>query len=233
MSGTEPDGLGFAILHEDNHCLVVDKPAGLLVQGDATGDASLVDLVADDLKRRYHKPGNVFVGLVHRLDRVASGVVLLAKTSKGAARLSEQFREGSVEKIYLAMVEGRLEADEGQWIDYLQKDEAHNVVSVVSPRTRGGLEAITRFRVLGPLPGGGALVELRPITGRSHQLRVQLASRGHPIWGDVKYGARTRVACRLGGQRIALHAAELRFTHPTTREALSIRAAEPADWPGR
>jgi 23S rRNA pseudouridine1911/1915/1917 synthase len=221
------------ILHEDNHCLVVNKPAGLLAQGDSTGDLSLVDLVAADLKRRFHKPGNVFVGLVHRLDRVASGAVLLARTSKGAARLSDQFRQGTVQKLYRAIVEGRLDLEPGtQWLDTLLKDSGPNVVRVVPSHTPGGLEARTMARVISSnRTDGSTLVELRPITGRPHQLRVQLSSRGHPILGDRKYGARSRLACQLGGERIALHASELRFTHPTTREALCVRAPVPADWP--
>src|SRR6478752_7479997 len=128
------------VLFEDNHCLVVNKPAGLLTQGDVTGEPSLLDEARSYLKERYAKPGNVFVGLVHRLDRPVSGAVLLARTSKAAGRLSEQFREGAVEKVYWAIVEGKGDEDEGEWADTLLKDERSNVVSVVPAGTYGGRE---------------------------------------------------------------------------------------------
>lgn len=215
------------VLHEDNHCLVVFKPAGLLTQGDATGDASLLDWARADLKRRHQKPGNVYVGLVHRLDRPVSGVVLLARTSKAAARLSAQFREGQVEKAYRAVVEGRLAADHGEWTDQLRKDPAQNRVTTVAV---GGQEARLAFKVL-RRSARATTLELRPMTGRSHQLRVQLASRGYPIVGDLKYGASGALAAADGGRRIALHAARLTFTHPTTGAAISVDAPVPADWP--
>ncbi len=217
------------ILFEDNHCLALDKPAGLLTQGDITGEPSLVDLAREDLRVRYAKPGNVFVGLVHRLDRPVSGVVLLAKTSKGASRLSAQFREGTVEKIYLALVEGRPIDPEGEWIDVLRKDERRNVVSVVEDDE--GKRAGVCYRVV-EVSRGTSLIELRPGSGRGHQLRVQLASRGFPIVGDRKYGARSVVTARDGGHRIALHARSLTFIHPSRKEAMTVISPEPADWPG-
>jgi 23S rRNA pseudouridine1911/1915/1917 synthase len=220
-----------SILYEDNHCLALDKPAGLLTQGDATGEPTLVDQARDYLRTRYHKPGNIFVGLVHRLDRPTSGVVLLAKTSKGAARLSEQFRTGTVRKIYWAWVEGTLPAEGGEWSDSLWKDEARNVVEVVPPGTTGGREARLAFRVEGR-DERTTLLELRPTTGRSHQLRVQLASRGLPIVGDRKYGAKSVLMALDGRPRVALHAKELTFIHPTRREELSVSSPFPADWPG-
>src|SRR5271166_1497181 len=137
------------ILLEDNHCLAVNKPAGLLSQGDETGDPSLVTWVAEYLKARYHKPGSAYVGLVHRLDRPTSGVVLLARTSKAAGRLSAQFREGTIEKVYWAIVEGTVDAESGEWSDILRKDEARNVVRVVPPGSPGGQPSRLRFRVLG------------------------------------------------------------------------------------
>jgi 23S rRNA pseudouridine1911/1915/1917 synthase len=218
-------------LYEDNHCLAVNKPAGVLTQGDATGEPALVDMVREDLKERFHKPGNVYVGLVHRLDRPVSGVVLLAKTSKAAARLSEQFREGKVEKVYRAVVEGACREDEGEWEDTLRKDERRNVVEVVPAGTPGGKPARLAFRVV----GRGArttTIELRPTTGRGHQLRVQLAARGLPIVGDRKYGAATGLRALDGGPRIALHARSLTFNHPTRREPTTVSAPVPADWPG-
>jgi 23S rRNA pseudouridine1911/1915/1917 synthase len=220
------------VLYEDNHCLVLNKPAGLLTQGDATGEPSLLDWAREDLKTRYNKPGNVFVGLVHRLDRPVSGAMVLGKTSKGAARLSEQFREGTVEKLYWAIVEGRCEEDAGEWTDALRKDEARNVVDVVAEGTPGSREARLGYRVMDRGPGRTTL-ELRPITGRSHQIRAQLASRGLPIVGDRKYGARSTVTALDGGHRIGLHARSLRFRPPTRPGEVSVVAPVPADWPGR
>jgi 23S rRNA pseudouridine1911/1915/1917 synthase len=219
------------ILFEDNHCLAVGKPAGLLTQGDRTGERNLLDLAREDIRVRFQKPGNVYLGLVHRLDQPVSGVVLLAKTSKAAARLSEQFRAGTIEKVYWAVVEGRCREDAGEWTDTLRKDESRNVVEVVPPGTHGGREARMSFRVLSRTHDSTSL-ELRLLTGRSHQLRVQLAARGLPILGDRKYGARSRLNAQDGGPRIALHARSLTFTHPTRREAISVEAPVPADWPG-
>ena len=218
------------ILHEDNHCLAVNKPAGMLSQGDLTGDLSVVDEVRAYLKKTYAKPGNVFVGLVHRLDRPTSGVVLLARTSKGAARLSEQFRDGLVQKTYLAVAEGSFPEDSGEWDDWLVKDELTNVVSTARTGASGANRAHVAFRVVAR-NRGLITIELRPTTGRGHQLRVQLASRGLPIVGDRKYGAISKLTALGGHPRIALHARELRFKHPTRAERLAIEAPLPADWP--
>jgi 23S rRNA pseudouridine1911/1915/1917 synthase len=219
------------LLYEDNHCLAVNKPAGLLTQGDVTGASSVVDLVRADLKRRYNKPGNVFVGLVQRLDRPVSGVVLLAKTSKAAARLSTQFRSGTVAKTYWAIVEASPPENEGEWIDTLWKDEARNRVEVVPPGTPCGRDATLAFRVL-RRQRRCTWLEVRPRTGRGHQIRVQLAAHGLPIVGDRKYGASSILRALDGGSRIALHARRLEFIHPTRREAIAVEAPVPADWPG-
>lgn len=219
-----------AVLLEDNHLLAVDKPAGMPSQADETGDPSLVDWAAEYVRVRYAKPGNVFVGLVHRLDRPVSGVTLLARTSKAAARLSEQFRAGLVQKTYWAIAEGKVVPSEGEWVDWLAKDVVRNIVEVVAPEVRAAKQARVIYRVL-ETGRGWSFVELCPGTGRSHQLRVQLASRGWPIVGDRKYGARTQLAARAGGWRIALHAYRLGFTHPTRKEWIELRASEPADWP--
>lgn len=218
------------VLYEDNHCLVINKPAGLLAQGDATGEPTALDQARAYLKKRYAKPGNVFVGLVHRLDRPVSGVFLLARTSKAAARLSEQFRDGTVEKTYWAIAEGTCREDAGEWTDTIRKDASQNRVDVVNPGTRDGREARVSFRVLGR-DSGRTMLELRPLTGRSHQLRVQLASRGLPIVGDRKYGAKSTLLALDGRPRIALHAHRLAFVHPTRREVISVDAPVPADWP--
>ncbi len=193
------------VLYEDNHCLVVNKPAGLLSQADVTGDSCLVAWAHDYLKARYQKPGNVYVGLVHRLDRPTSGALVLARTSKAASRLSEQFRSGKVTKVYWAIVEGQPELPEGQWDDLLEKDHRINRVRRLDEPTAEGQMARVHYRVM---KRGGSLckLELRPATGRSHQLRVQLAGRGLPIVGDRKYGAATRLDAEDGNRRIALHA---------------------------
>lgn len=219
------------ILFEDNHCLAVNKPAGLLSQGDDSGDLSLVDWAREDLKRRHARPGNVFVGLVHRLDRPVSGVILLARTSKAAARLSAQFRDGEVAKTYRAIVEGIVAEEGGEWADALRKDRGRNVVEVVPGGTEESREAHLNFMVL-HRGSRTTELELRPTTGRGHQLRVQLASRGYPIVGDRKYGAISSARAADGGFRIALHARTLAFKHPTRPEGLSIEAPVPADWPG-
>ncbi|MBV8487983.1 MAG: RluA family pseudouridine synthase [Planctomycetaceae bacterium] len=218
------------ILLEDNHCLAVNKPAGLLSQGDETGDPSLVTWAAEYLKVRYNKPGGAYVGLVHRLDRPTSGVVLLARTSKAASRLSEQFRNGEIDKLYWAIVEGHPRQDEGVWVDFLQKNSRENRVRAVHPAADGTRQAEVSYRVL-KSAGAFTKLELRPATGRSHQLRAQLAARGLPIMGDLKYGASTTLAAGDGHRRIALHARELRFRHPTRGEVISVVAPAPADWP--
>jgi 23S rRNA pseudouridine1911/1915/1917 synthase len=212
------------ILYEDNHCLAVFKPARLLTAGDATGDVSLLDQAKAYLKEKYRKPGNVFVGLVHRLDRPVSGVVLFARTSKSASRLSEQFRAGTIEKRYEALVEGNVSRVEVELRHWLLKEEQSNLVSVVSADTPGARECLLRYRRLAT-GGGLSHIEVTPVTGRSHQIRVQLSATGHPILGDRKYGS-TR---SLGGV-IALHAAQLTFEHPIRHERITVRAEAPGDW---
>lgn len=216
------------ILYEDNHCLVVNKPAGMLSQGDETGEPSLVSWTVDYWREKYGKPGNVYVGLVHRLDQPTSGVVLLARTSKAAGRLADQFRRGEVSKLYWAIVEGRPEADSGEWIDHLEKDRRTNVVRTTAEGE--GKIARVAFEVLHS-EGGITKLALRPKTGRSHQLRVQLAGRGMPIVGDRKYGSKRQVRALDGEPRIALHARELIFTHPTKGEPIRIEAPVREDWP--
>jgi 23S rRNA pseudouridine1911/1915/1917 synthase len=218
------------VLFEDNHCLAVNKPAGVLSQGDATGEPTLVDLATHYLRTRYAKPGNVYVGLLHRLDRPTSGVVLLAKTSKAAGRLSAQIRAGTITKVYWAIVEGTLHHQEGEWVDLLVKDAGQNRSDIVLDESPASKEGRVTFRVLERWRGFTKL-ELRPGTGRSHQLRVQLAGRGVPIAGDRKYGAKSRLQALDGQFRIALHAWQLTFTHPTRQEVISVDAPVPADWP--
>ncbi|TWU14453.1 Ribosomal large subunit pseudouridine synthase A [Symmachiella macrocystis] len=209
------------ILYSDNHCLAVAKPAKLLTAGDRTGDDTLLERSKEYVKQKYAKPGNVYLGIVQRLDRPTSGVVLFARTSKAAARLTKQFRDRTIEKTYLAIVEGNSGPGDAELVDWLKKDEARNIVSVAEPGTAGAKESRLRYRVL-KCSGGRRLLEVRPLTGRSHQIRVQLSSRKMPIVGDRKYGARVG----LGG-KIALHAASLTFEHPTRREMMTITAELP------
>ena len=210
------------VLYEDNHLLAVLKPARMLTMGDATGEPTLLEAAKAYLKAQYDKPGAVFLGVVHRLDRPVSGVLLFARTSKAAARLSEQFRLRSVEKVYRAIVEGVPPAT-AVLQDWLRKDPERNLTGVVPPGTPGAQQAALSLRRTRTFAGRSE-VELRPVTGRSHQIRVQLASRGWPIIGDGKYGSQHRCA-----GRIALHAARLTFEHPTLRTPVTVTAAVP-DW---
>lgn len=212
------------VLYEDNHCLVVDKPAGALVQADRTGDPTLVDAVRDDLRQRLGKPGNVFLAPVHRLDRPVSGVLLLARTSKAATRLAAQFRAGTVEKTYMALVEQAPEAAEGTLEDLLVKDAASNRVRVAQAGEPGARAARLGYRLVSRHPSA-TLLEVRLETGRSHQIRVQFASRGCPIVGDLRYGSQ-----RALGAMIALHASRLVFQHPTRGENIEVRAPLPPEW---
>ena len=210
------------VLYEDNHLLVVNKPAGLPTQGVVEGAASVVALAKTYLKHKYKKPGNVYLGVVSRLDSSVSGVLVLARTSKAAARLSEQFREREVRKVYWAAVENRPEPLSGELIDWVKKDERTQRMKVVPRHTAGAQRAKLSYRTLRQAAGAW-LVEVELETGRKHQIRLQLANAGSPIVGDRKYGSRQS----LGGG-IALHARCLELEHPTSREKLRFEAAPPA-----
>jgi 23S rRNA pseudouridine1911/1915/1917 synthase len=212
------------VLYEDNHCLAVNKPARLLTMGDATGELTLLDLSKDYVKQKYDKPGAVFLGVVHRLDRPVSGVVLFARTSKAAARLSEQFRERAVEKVYRAIVKGVPPERDAVLQDWLWKDPGRNVTQIVREGTPGAQHAALAVKRL-KTNGSRSLVEVKPVTGRSHQIRVQLGGRGWPILGDAKYGSEVR----LDGS-IALHAYSLTFAHPTRGEQVRVTADDPEVW---
>jgi 23S rRNA pseudouridine1911/1915/1917 synthase len=216
-----------SVLYEDNHCLAIAKPAGALSTHFAGGEETLDRAAKRYLKAKYHKPGNVFLGVVHRLDRPVSGVLLFARTSKAAARLAEQFREGTVEKVYWAVVEGDVAPAEGDLEDWLKKDRAAGRVEVVGPDTPGARRARLHYRRLAS-QGGLTWLEVRPRTGRTHQLRVQLAHRGHPVYGDARYGS-----AHPFGRGIALHARSLTFLHPTRREPVTLTAEVPRPWRGR
>ena len=220
------------VLYEDNHVLAVCKPAGLIVQPDISGDPTLIDLAKRYRIEKEQKTGDAFIGPVHRLDRPVSGIVLLAKTSKAAARLTDQFRNSEIEKKYLAVVHApRLPkpfGSEGEWRDTLVKNEQRNRVRVQSASgaksLEPGKEAVTRLRIL-ERHTDYWLMELRPITGRSHQLRVQCSYHRVPIVGDVKYGSSTKL-----GAFLALHAHAIRFRHPTTKASITVDAPMPESW---
>lgn len=211
-------------IHVDNHLLVVVKPACMPVVPDSSGDPSLLDLAKAWIKREYDKPGDVFLGVVHRLDRPVSGVMVFARTSKAASRLSAAWQAHEVQKTYLARSSARLPADhprEGQWRMHLWKDRERNRVQVSDhPKAK---EAVTRWRVLAE-DAQGTLLELEPKTGRPHQLRVACARAGLVLLGDLKYGAEEP----LRDRSIGLHAHSLEFAHPTLRSRQGFQAPLPA-----
>jgi 23S rRNA pseudouridine1911/1915/1917 synthase len=215
------------VLYEDNHCLAIAKPAGVPSTHYDGGEETIDRAVKAYLKEKYAKPGNVFLGIVHRLDKPTSGVLLFARTSKAAARLSQQFREAAVEKIYWGVVEGELSQPAGTLEDWLRKDESAGRVLVVSPETEGAKRALVHYHRKAGY-GGLSLLELRPQTGRTHQLRVQLSDRGHPVVGDFKYGSETPFS-----PGIALHARRLTFLHPIRSESVTVTAELPRAWRGR
>lgn len=205
------------VLYEDNHLLVVVKPCNIPSQADITGDPDMLSLLKSDLKRRYNKPGNVFLGLVHRLDRPVGGVMVFAKTSKSAARLSQQIRERTFQKTYLSVLNGALEQPEGTLVHYLKKDSATGNVFVVPPNSKGAQEAILDYHLCCS-SGSLSLVNVELHTGRSHQIRVQFAAIGHPLFGDQRYGE----AINKPGQQIALWSHKIQCQHPTREEILSF-----------
>lgn len=204
------------VIYEDNHILVVEKPPNLLTQGDRTGDADLLTLTKGYVKEKYGKPGDVYLGLVHRMDRPVGGLLCLARTSKAAARLSAQVATHAMGRIYLALVKGQV-AEEGRFTDWLLKDEARNTVSVVSQGTPGAKEAILSYRRLAH-HGEDALVAVTLETGRSHQIRVQFAHAGHPLIGDIRYGKQGKGKPVNAG--LCLWGAVLRLEHPTKKEEI-------------
>ena len=208
-------------LYEDNHLLGLCKPAGLLSQGDRTGDTDVVTLARAYLKEKFNKPGNAYVGLVHRLDRPASGAMVLARTSKAARRLSEAFRARRVQKYYLAVIEGDL-SGQGVFEDAIYKDPRTRRVKVDSAK---GKQAILKYQVLGQA-SDQTIVRIELITGRPHQIRCQFAHRGFPLVGDMRYGAKSE----FDGANLALHSSELSFQHPVRQAMITIRAEPPQTW---
>lgn len=214
----------FSIIYEDNHLLIVNKPVGLLCQGDNTGDKTLIDFAKDYIKEKYNKPGAVFLGLVHRLDRPVSGLVVLAKTSKALERMSELFRRRDVQKTYYAVVKEDPKWKEGKLVNWLIKDEKLNKTTAFRQEVPNAQKAELNFKLIGKLNEFN-LIEVNPITGRPHQIRVQLSDFGCPIRGDLKYGYPK--ANPDGG--INLHARRLFFEHPIKKEPMVCLAPFPQE----
>ncbi|MDY0094457.1 MAG: RNA pseudouridine synthase [Candidatus Vecturithrix sp.] len=215
-----------SVLYEDNHLLVVLKPAGVLVQGDVTGDVSLLAISKQWLAEKHQKPGNVFLGLVHRLDRPVSGIVVFAKTSKAANRLCVQFRERTIQKTYLAVVEGRLVSASDTLIHYIQKRSGNRRVHIFSDPHENSDRAELSYQVLEET-ADKSLLQVQIHTGRHHQIRAQFSAIGHPILGDHKY----RSSVQLPGRTIALFAFQLGFSHPTQPREFVFQAIPPEEWP--
>lgn len=211
------------VLFEDNHIISVEKPPGMLMQGDWSGEVSLFDMVKIYIKEKYHKPGNVYLGLVHRIDKPVSGAVLFARTSKAAKRLSREFREKSVIKSYIALVHNPEKPDAipectGKWIELKQKIIRRYDKSFTTKGTTAGAKTATMKYIVLATSRKYALLHVRPMTGRKHQIRTQLSSMELPIVGDTKYGSREE----LDDRSICLHAIYLRFNHPTLGTPVEI-----------
>lgn len=210
------------ILYEDNHLIAVNKKPGHIIQGDKTGDEPLSEKVKQWLKEKHNKPGNVFAGVIHRIDRPVSGVVLFAKTSKALARMNELFRDRKIEKTYWAVVKNKPPQNKQTLVHYLIKDEKNNRSKAVTPENKKALRSELDYQVVAQT-NTYFLLEIKPTTGRHHQIRVQLAAIGCPIKGDVKYGfKRTN-----DDGSIHLHARSLHFIHPVSKEPIDIVAPPP------
>lgn len=210
------------VLYEDNHLLCVEKPVNVPVQADASGDMDLLTMCKDYIKAKYHKPGNVYLGLVHRLDRPTGGTMVFARTSKAASRLSDSIRKKEFQKTYLAILDGTPKEKQGTLTDYLEKDSRTNMVRVSDPAH--GKKCILHYEVLAEKEGR-TLVRVHLETGRSHQIRVQFSSRNLPLVNDQRYNSRAK-----RGQ-IALWAYDLVFPHPITRESVRVTSFPPESAP--
>ena len=209
------------IFYEDNHIIVVQKPQNVLSQGDETGDKSLLDMVRDYIKQKHNKPGNVYIGLVHRLDRPTGGVMVFAKTSKAAERLTQQLKNKEFSKKYFAVVIGTPKYKSSRLEHFLKKDEKENKVTVCPRSEDGAKQAILEYKTLNSQKGL-SLLQVQILTGRSHQIRVQLSQIGNPLFGDQKYGIQTPKKVNL-----ALWAYELSFIHPTTKKRMVFKSIPP------
>ena len=208
------------VIYEDNHLLVVEKPINIPTQEDSSKDKDLLTMLKEYIKEKYNKPGNVYLGLVHRLDRPVGGIMVFAKTSKAASRLSEFIRNKNFTKIYNAVCMNDINS-EGKLVDYLLKDEKNNIVRV----DKNGKEAILNYKKL-DYKDNMSLVEISLETGRSHQIRVQMSNNGNPLYGDQKYNKNSKV-----GEQLALFSKKIEFNHPVTKELMSFELELPDRYP--
>jgi len=210
------------ILYEDNHLIAINKKSSEIVQGDKTGDKTLPDYIKEYLKTKFNKPGNVFCGVIHRLDRPTSGVLLFARTSKGLSRMNKQFKDKAIKKTYWAILENRPEKESDTLVHFLKKNEKQNKSYVSDKNTKGAKEAVLTYKLLAS-SDRFHLIEVHLKTGRHHQIRAQFSSMGCCVKGDLKYGAKRS---NKDGS-ICLHSRALEFTHPTTQDVIKLKAPLP------
>ncbi|MCI5797039.1 MAG: RluA family pseudouridine synthase [Firmicutes bacterium] len=213
------------IVYEDNHVIVVIKPQNIPSQEDESGDKDMLNVVKEYIKVKYNKPGNVYVGLVHRLDRPTGGLMVFAKTSKAASRLAEQMKDGRFSKRYLTVLEGVPTDRRKKQINYLKKDEKNNIVKIVPMGEEGAKRAELIYNIV-DVENNLSLAEIELLTGRSHQIRVQMSSLRTPVFGDIKYGAKRGIIAQDGEVKtnnLALWAYKLTFEHPTTKDVMTFK----------
>lgn len=218
--------MNIPILYEDNHLIIVEKPVNMPVQEDQSGDSDLLSYLKQDLKERYNKPGNVYLGLVHRLDRPVGGAIVFAKTSKAASRMADLLRKQEIKRTYYAIVRGQVKTKSTRLTNYLWKDRTKNEVHIVNQKKKDAKQAVLDYTVMG-IEQELSLLKIHLQTGRSHQIRVQLQHAGHPLYGDQKYGSRVNKP----GEQIALWAYSLAFMHPVKKEWMEVVCAPPKQFP--
>ncbi len=220
----------FEILYEDNHIIVAEKPQNTIIAGDITGDKSMLDSLKEYVKEKYNKPGEAYLGLVHRLDRPAGGLAVFARTSKAASRLADQLKDNELKRTYYCVVRGVPRNSSDRLVDYLRKNEATNTVDVVPQAVEGAKKAVLNYKLLQKIEteeGTLSLLQVQLETGRSHQIRVQMANMGCPLWGDQRYGFKVNKK----GQQLALYAVKLRLIHPTKKDSMQFICYPPGIMP--